>query len=210
VQAAVDAVQNNGTVYLCGTTPFTESVAIQDKAVTLKGDSGATLQAPADAAAPTSFFSSQGLETPNAVVTVIGSSNVTIRGLTVEGPFTNADCNGGDYGVLAVGGQLMLSNDHVLNTGASDQASFGGCQYGVGVQVGRHSWPATGGGSDVVDFNATAKVQSTTVSGYRRTASPRTASAARSPFSRATSTAEARRPRSRVTGSRSCAAQPAR
>jgi hypothetical protein len=168
VQAAIDAVQANGTVYLCGTTPFQESVAIQDKAVTLKGDSGATLQAPADASAPTNFFSSQGLETPNAVVTVIGSSNVRIQGLTVEGPFTNADCNSSAYGILAVGGQLALTNDHVLNVRDSDQAGHGGCQYGVGIQVGRENWPATGGGSNVVDFNATAKVQSATVSGYQK------------------------------------------
>ena len=99
---------------------------------------------------------------------MIGSSNVTIRGLTVEGPFTNADCSGSDYGVLAVGGQVAVTNDQVLNVATSDQADHGGCQYGVGVQVGRHSWPATGGGSDVVDFNATAKVQGTTVSGYQK------------------------------------------
>ncbi len=169
VQAAIDAVQDNGTVYLCGTAPFQESVAIQDKAVTLKGDSGATLQAPANAAVPTDFFSSQGLQTPNAVVTVIGSSsNVKIQGLTVEGPFANADCSGDDYGVLEVGGQLTLTNDHVLNVGASDQANLGGCQYGVGIQVGRQHWPTTGGGSNVVDFTGNAKVTSTTVSGYQK------------------------------------------
>ncbi len=169
VQAAVDAVQNNGTVYLCGTAPFQESVAIQDKAVTLKGDSGATLQAPANAAVPTDFFSSQGLQTPNAVVTVIGNtSNVKIQGLTIEGPFANADCSGDDYGVLEVGGQVSLTNAKVLNVGASDQANLGGCQYGVGIQIGRQHWPATGGGSNIVDFTGNAKVTSTTVSGYQK------------------------------------------
>ncbi|HJQ73640.1 MAG TPA: hypothetical protein VJ814_02045 [Gaiellaceae bacterium] len=168
VQAAIDAVKDGGRVYLCGTAPFVESVAIQDKSVKLTGDPGAALQAPANAGAPTDFFSSQGLATPNAVVTVLGSSNAKIDGLTVEGPFANADCTGDDFGVLQVGGQLTLVNDRVLNVEAADQGSLGGCQYGVGIQVGRQHWPTTGGGSSAVDFVGNAKVQDTTVSGYQK------------------------------------------
>jgi hypothetical protein len=168
VQAAITAVVSGGQVYLCGTDPFVESVAIQDKSVKLTGDLGAALQAPADAAAPTDFFSAQGLQTPNAVVTVIGSANVKVIGLTVEGPFANTDCTGDDFGVLQVGGQLALTNDQVLNVQAANQASLGGCQYGVGVQVGRQHWPTTGGGSTVADFVGNAKVQGTTVSGYQK------------------------------------------
>jgi hypothetical protein len=168
VQAAINAVASSGQVYLCGTTPYVESVAIQSKDVRLTGDSGAALQAPANSAAPTNFFSSQGLETPNAVVTVIGSSNVKILGLTVEGPFANTDCSGEDYGVLQVGGQLAMTNDQVLNVEAANQAGLGGCQYGVGVQVGRQHWTTTAGASTVVDFVGNAKVQDTGVSGYQK------------------------------------------
>ena len=168
VQDAIDAVKNGGTVYLCGTAPFVESVAIQDKDVKLTGDAGAALQAPADASAPTDFFSSQGLETPNAVVTVIGKSNTQINGLIVEGPFANTDCTGDDYGVLQVGGQLQMMNDQVLNIEASNQSGLGGCQYGVGIQAGRPYWPTTGGTLSVVDFVGNANVQKTTVSGYQK------------------------------------------
>lgn len=168
VQAAIDAVAGSGQVYLCGTTPFAESVAIRDKSIRLTGDPGAALQAPANSAAPTDFFSSQGLETPNAVVTEIGASNLRIQGLTVEGPFANTDCSGEDYGVLQVGGQLTLTDDQVLNVGAANQAGLGGCQYGVGIQVGRQHWPTTGGGSSVVDFVGDARVQDTGVSGYQK------------------------------------------
>jgi hypothetical protein len=168
VQDAIDAVPNGGQVYLCGTTPFQESVAIENKNVRLTGDSGAALKAPADAAAPTTFFSSQGLETPSAVVTVDGNSSAQIDGLTVEGPFQNSGCGGDDFGVLQVGGRLQLTNDQVLNVEAADQADFGGCQYGVGIQVGREYWPATAGGYDTVDFVGDARVQSTMVSGYQK------------------------------------------
>lgn len=168
VQAAIGAVSNGGQVYLCGTSPFAESIAIQNKNVVLTGDSGAALQAPANAAAPTSFFSSQSLETPNAVVTVIGSSNVKLNGLTFEGPFANTDCSGDDFGVLQVGGTLTMQNDQVLNVEAANQAGLGGCQYGVGIQVGRQHWPTTSGGSSVVDFVGNAKVLTTTISGYQK------------------------------------------
>ncbi len=168
VQAAIGAVSNGGQVYLCGTDPFVESVAIQSKNVKLTGDSGAALQAPANATAPTDFFSSQGLVTPNAVVTVIGDSNVKIDGLTVEGPFSNTDCSGDDFGVLQVGGELTMSNDKVLNVEAANQSGLGGCQYGVGIQVGREHWATTAGGSNVVDFVGDAKITTTQVSGYQK------------------------------------------
>ena len=165
VQAAIAAVAKGGQVYLCGTSPFVESVAIESKAVTLTGDPGAAIQAPANAAAPTTFFSSRGLETPNAVVTVTGDSNVSITGLIVEGPFANSGCGDDDFGVLAVGGRVTLLNDRVLAVAAADQAGAGGCQLGVGIQIGRQHWP---GESSPVDFSATAKVQGTTVSGYQK------------------------------------------
>jgi hypothetical protein len=168
VQAAIGAVASGGQVYLCGTAPFVESVAIQNKDVRLTGDSGAALQAPADAAAPTDFFSSQGLQTPNSIVTVLGSSDVKIDGLTVEGPFANSGCGGDDFGVLQLGGRLAMTHDQVLNVEAANQAGLGGCQYGVGIEVGRQHWPTTSGGSSVVDFVGNAKVQQTTVSGYQK------------------------------------------
>ena len=126
------------------------------------------MQAPANARRQRAFFSSQGLVTPNAVVTVIGDSNVKIDGLTVEGPFTNTDCSGDDFGVLQVGGQLAIDNDQVLNVEAANQSGLGGCQYGVGIQAGREHWATTAGGSSVVDFVGNAKITSTQVSGYQK------------------------------------------
>ncbi|HVB05735.1 MAG TPA: hypothetical protein VNF07_05760 [Acidimicrobiales bacterium] len=162
-------------MYLCGTTPFVESVAIEDKALELTGDAGASIVAPASAAAPTTFFSDQGLQTPNAVVTVIGDDNVEISGLTISGPFQNTGCGGDDYGVLQVAsgdpGHLSLDNDVVQNIGAASQASLGGCQYGVGIEIGRRYWPnlsGASGGFNIVNFAGDANVRGTSVSGYQK------------------------------------------
>ncbi len=102
VQSAVNAADRHGQVYLCGTTPYLESVVIQDKQIDLSGDQGATIKAPANAAVPGTYFSSQGLQTPNSVLTIIGDANVRVEGLTIEGPFLNAGCAGDDFGVLAI------------------------------------------------------------------------------------------------------------
>lgn len=167
VQSAVDASGNGGQIYLCSAVPYTESVLIQ-KDVSVGGDPGATIQAPADAAVPGTYFSSQGLETPNSVVTIIGA-HVQLNGLTIEGPFVNSGCGGDDFGVLAIGGaQLQMKNDTVLNVEAADQAGLGGCQYGVGIQVGREYWPTTTGAFVVEDFVGQAQIQSTSVSGYQK------------------------------------------
>src|ERR1700693_762847 len=80
VQSAVDAAKPGQTVYLCGTAPYMESVLVQ-KNLTLTGDPGAAIEAPANSRVPGTFFSSQSLQTPNSVLTVIGNVNVQVNGL---------------------------------------------------------------------------------------------------------------------------------
>ena len=168
VQSAVDAAHPGQTVYVCGTAPYYESVLVQ-KDLKLTGDPGAAIQAPATNPTPnTTFFSGQGLQTPNSVLTIIGNVNVQVQGLTIEGPFANQGCSGDDFGVLQLGGgHLQLNNDQVLNIGAADP-SLGGCQYGVAIQIGREYWPNTGGGYNVMDFVGNAEIMNTTVSGYQK------------------------------------------
>jgi hypothetical protein len=171
VQSAVDAAHPGQTVYLCGTTPYPESVLIQQN-LRLTGDPGATIQAPATNPSPnTTFFSSQGLKDPESVLTVIGNVNVQVQGLTIEGPFTTDGCGagGGMFGVLQInGGHLQLNNDQVLNIEAADQTDFAGCQYGVAVEIGREYWPNTSGGYSTVDFTGNADIANTTISGYQK------------------------------------------
>jgi hypothetical protein len=170
VQTALGAAGNGGDVYLCGTAPFIESVVVQNNGVLLTGDPGAAIQAPLNAAAPTTFFSSQGLQTPQAVVTVLSSAAVQVNGLIIEGPFVNAGCGGDDFGVLQVGtGLLQLNNDQVLNVQATDQINLAGCQYGVGIQIGRRYWPnSTGSAFNIVNFTGHAQLNGVGVSGYQK------------------------------------------
>ena len=169
VQSAVDAVNPGGTVYLCDATPFEESVVV-NQSVNITGVPGATIQS--SGAPTTTFFSSQGLQTPNSVVTVLGNANVDISGITIEGPFTNTGgCEVQDYGILQLGtGYVQIANDVVQNIGASDQVNLGGCQYGVAIEIGSEYWPTSAGAypGSVVNFPGNALVQDTTVSGYQK------------------------------------------
>lgn len=168
VQSAISAAPAGATVYLCDTTPFTESVVIT-QSVKLTGVPGATIQS--SGSPNTTFFSSQGLQTPNSVVTVLGGANVVIRGLTIEGPFNNAGCSVQDFGILQLGaGLTQILNDSVENIGAADQQGLGGCQYGVGIEIGSEYWPTDTGSypGTLVNFTGDANVLGTTVSGYQK------------------------------------------
>jgi hypothetical protein len=169
VQGAVDAARPGERVYLCGTAPYVESVVVQ-KDLRLTGDRGATIEAPADPAAPTTFFSSRNLQTPYSVLTVLGAANVQVTGVTIEGPFANSDfCNATDVGVLQIGsGELQLAEDKVLDIEAADQADLGGCSAGFGVQIGSRYWPAASGSSSgVLNFPGSAQIRNVSVSGYQ-------------------------------------------
>ena len=86
VQAAVDAANIGNTVYLCGANSYVGQVIIT-KAITLTGDSGASIQAPSTPfplSPLPSQFTTDHLFIPQAIVTVWGtSSNATITHLTI-------------------------------------------------------------------------------------------------------------------------------
>ncbi|HLH65902.1 MAG TPA: right-handed parallel beta-helix repeat-containing protein [Solirubrobacteraceae bacterium] len=168
VQAAVQAARPGQLVYLCGSVPYRESVLI-DKDLRLGGDPGATIQAPAGDASPaTSFFSNQGLLTPNAVLTILGDVHVRVQGLQIEGPFDNSGCTPDDFGILDIGATVQIIDDRVLDIRASDQAGDGGCQYGIAVQVGRRYWPSVSGSPTLVNFSATAQILNSYIAGYQK------------------------------------------
>jgi hypothetical protein len=174
VQAAVDAAHNGDTVYLCGTTPYTEQVIIT-KAITLTGDSGATIQAPAafttSASSLPPQFASDNLAIPQAIVIVWGAgSNARITNLNITGPLPgNGGCGLDEYGVLVIaGGKATLQGDHVTNIHDSNSALYG-CQFGVGIQVGRRHWHTAGyGPAKVENFVGQATIWKVTVTGYQK------------------------------------------
>jgi hypothetical protein len=168
VQSAVDAAHAGQLVYLCGSTPYRESVLI-DKSLRLAGDPGATIQAPAgDSSPPTSFFSDQGLMSPYSVLTVLGDVHVRIQGLTIEGPFDNSGCTPDDFGILDIGGNVQIIGDRVLDVQAADQTNDGGCQYGVAVQIGSRYWPSSSGSLSAVNFTGRAQIIASQIAGYQK------------------------------------------
>jgi hypothetical protein len=176
VQQAVDAAHNDDTVYLCGTTPFSEQVIIT-KEITLTGDPGATIQAPSPFPATSlsrlpSQFTTDSLFVPQAIVIVWGNgSNARITNLTINGPLPgNGGCASQEFGVLVIAnGKATLKNDKVTNIHDSNSSLYG-CQFGNGIQVGREYWPKADFSTFLVEnFKGTATIQNTTVSGYQKT-----------------------------------------
>jgi len=171
VQTAVNAAGNNYTVYLCG-APFAEQVFV-DKSITLTGDSTSGLTAVGTTFATTDApfpakFSNKTLFVPQALLVVAGAStNAAVNYLTISGPMPgNGSCAEEEYGVLALAGNLNMYGDQVTNIGDTN-TSLSGCQFGVGIQVGREYWPpANFGADDTVNFAATATIKDVTVSGY--------------------------------------------
>jgi nitrous oxidase accessory protein NosD len=174
VQAAVDAASPGNTVYLCGTTPFPGQVII-NKSIKLTGSRGASLGAPspwvasADPLPPQ--FASDNLFVPQAIVVVWGAGvNVAIRDLTVNGTLPgNGGCAEQEFGILVIDGAAAdITDDAVTNIRDSNPALYG-CQFGVGIQVGKEYWPTSNFASTPAeDFTGTAKISGTAVSGYQK------------------------------------------
>lgn len=175
VQAAVDVANTGNTVYLCGTTPYKEQVVIE-KAITLTGDTGATIEAPSPfpTTLPTRLppqFTTDNLFVPQAIVFVWGSgANATIKNLIITGPLPgNGGCAEQEFGVLVIdNAKATLNGDQVTNIHDSNSSLYG-CQFGVGIQIGREYWPTSDFSSfPEENFVGHATITNTTVSGYQK------------------------------------------
>jgi hypothetical protein len=175
VQAAVDAAVTSDTVYLCSSgSPYSEQVVV-NKSITLTGDPGATIQAPNPWVASTDAippqFASDNLFVPQAILFVWGPSvSVNVTGVNVTGPLPgNGGCAEQEFGILVIDGAAAnLSGDNVTNIQDSNSALFG-CQFGIGVQVGRRGWPTSDFSSTVIEnFADSATITGLSVSGYQK------------------------------------------
>lgn len=176
VQAAVDAAHAGDTVYLCGI--FAEQVIIS-KTITLTGERGAAIDAPASFPAPSAVlsrlptqFTTDNLFVPEAIVVIWGAgAHVTVSGLTVAGVMpTNHSCANNEFGVLVIsGGTATLDNDRVRDIRDSDHTLYG-CQFGNAIQIGREHWPtaANFNTTRIENFVGHATITGTTVSGYQK------------------------------------------
>lgn len=175
VQTAVDVANPGDIVYLCGTTPFAEQVVIE-KAITLTGDPGATITAPNPfpSTLPSRLppqFTTDNLFVPQAIVFVWGSSaNVKIKGLIIAGVLPgNGGCAEQEFGILVIDGATATINKDQVNDIRDSNSGLYGCQFGVGIQVGRQYWPKADFSSFMEeDFVGHATINNTTVSGYQK------------------------------------------
>jgi parallel beta-helix repeat protein len=179
VQAAVNAATNGQTVYLCGAHTYTGTVIIANKQLTLTGDPGATIAAPATFTPLTSAqlppqFAKDNLFAPNVVLFIWGASaKVSVTHLIVTGVMpTNNSCADEEYGVLVLdGASATLDQDQVLNIHDSNNTLYG-CQFGVAIEVGSWYWPTevdnTFGAFLAVAFTGHANITNTLVQGYQK------------------------------------------
>ena len=174
IQSAVDIAPIGATVYLCGTTPYAEQVIIQ-KSITLTGDPGATITAPGTFSTPLSrlplAFTTDSLFVPQAIVIIWGSGvNVKIKNINIAGVMPgNGGCAEDEFGVLVIdGGNATLSGDTVKDIRDTNSSLYG-CQFGVGIQIGRQYWPTANFSTYLVeDFVGHAYISNTTVTGYQK------------------------------------------
>ena len=177
VQTAVDVANPGATVYLCGTVPYAEQVIIS-KPLTLTGDPGAGLVAPSPFPAAATYigrlpsqFVTDNLFVPQTVVTVTGASaNVNIKNLILSGVMPgNGGCAEQEFGLLVIGGgKVSLAGDQINDIRDTNPALYG-CQFGVGIQVGREYWPTADFSTfKVENFVGHATIRTTSVTGYEK------------------------------------------
>ncbi len=135
IQAAVTAANPGDTIVVCPGT-YTEQVTIP------VGKNNLTLRSRTPLAAiikaPAAMLS------PKAIVRVNGASNVSILAFTIAGP-GGGPCDSLEYGVLVdMGGSASIRGNHI--TEIRDNP-FGGCQNGIGIQVGRFASSQIGSAS---------------------------------------------------------------
>lgn len=149
IQAAVTAAGPGDTVMVCPGT-YTEQVRIP------AGKDGLTLASEKPLQAVIQF--PPVTTPPNSLVEVSESQDVTIRGFTITGPYTDAGCEpptATHYGVrVDSGGEATIRDNHITQIRDANPA-LGGCQDGVAVLVGR-AFEATTGSADIghnlIDF----------------------------------------------------------
>lgn len=124
IQDAVNAAPSGATITVCAGT-YVEQVTVP------AGKNGLTIRAAQPLAAV--IKAPPLMVDPKAIVHVDGARDVTLRGFKITGP-GGGPCDSLRYGVLVdKHGSALVRDNYITNI---RDTPFGGCQNGVGVQVG--------------------------------------------------------------------------
>jgi parallel beta-helix repeat protein len=139
IQEAVSTNPPKTTVHVCA-GKYEEQVRIE-KPDTIVADAGAKLMLPGSPANSTTACDVQeGGDEQQDLVTICGAGKVKISGLTLEGRWAEVNC-AKDFNDIMVGGSsnLMLTESKILHAGVEPLSGpGGGCQQGIGIQIGRN------------------------------------------------------------------------
>jgi hypothetical protein len=174
VQMAVDAASDGDTVYLCG-AQFAEQVFVSRR-ITLTGDatSGLTAVGTVFTTAAERYpaaFTAADLLAPQVLLVVTGpAASATVEALAFSGPMPgNGSCASEAFGILIIDGAHARLSQIAVRDIADTNPDLYGCQFGVGIQVGRRSWPAADFSHFApVSFIGTADIDGATVDGYQK------------------------------------------
>ncbi len=132
IQAAVNAANNGDSVIVCSSgTPYNEQVVIANKTVSLKGQSGATIQ-------PTPMISNANKLSSGApiaaAVLIQNATGVNISNLILDGLNNGlSDCTGDPVGIYYQNASGTAAFNAIRNFKLS--AGLEGCQSGLGIYV---------------------------------------------------------------------------
>lgn len=155
IQAAVTAAAPGDHIKVCpGTYPEQVRIPAGKDGISLQGNGN-----PRDANQPanqqTVIKAPPAMVSPKSIVEVSQSQNVKIMGFTISGP-GDGGCDSIEEGVrVDQGGSADIEQNHITQI---EDTPPGGCQNGVGIQVGRNAESTTG----------TATIKNNTIDQYQK------------------------------------------
>jgi hypothetical protein len=157
IQAAVVKAGAGATLHVCRGV-YVEQLQIT-KSLSIVPAGAVSVKLPVSPADSTTTCDvARGEPHPQDIVSICGHVTVSIKGVTIEGPWPTGTCNDFINGILVAGeANLRLTNSTVLDAGGTP---INGCQGGDGIRIGvNHKEPANAG---------TATLVNDTVSGYQK------------------------------------------
>ncbi len=133
ISDALTAAPSGAVITVCAGT-YNEQLVIT-KAVTLKSSGSVTVVGPGDSTSDTATSCDADGPNNQDAVDICVPGRVVLTGITFNAGFSSGYCNDDYIGVAVLGGAtLNMSQSVVENIGGG--ADIGGCQGGIGIQVG--------------------------------------------------------------------------